>query len=624
MTGELPSAWPNVESAWPDIWPEDLACENALQTAEFLTTLVHLRRDIFPTETYPHRELEDAWRALLDAMDHNQNGQGGDRADRDKLQLKKYSRYAAERIRDNAAWQLAANIPVPDTATFPVVVFNTMSWRRTGVVYARAVVFGVPCSSDATNFFEKGLRLINDRGETVPYVQLSRHEGLSFTMEIAFHADTLPSAGYRTWYLTEGPNPINDATTATVKLDDEAEHADTPENRLYLTSDRTIQLGPRRPLGHDQYQTRHFRILLDRATGDLSIYRRHVNGNKDGAETLLLDRMSIAGVEERRGNYIFAMPASGRTAPAILDSVEILDNNALWFRLRLRGTVYGMRFTQTLILFSHVPEIHLENEIDWTEPRWVRLQQLFPYAASGNTIRYGVPYGQVTYPDVMSASLGKGGDEIDPADRDKLRLCQHWVDIGDDTTGLTIGCDHRMWEFEKTDTETGASAKLLRAYMLRGVGYCFGAARDTDGKLKNTPRPPPGRYTFRYILRPRATSFADSTNWRCGWELNCPPHSVTLGGTKPQANHAAPLPATDSLFDFTDTTLVTTAFKKAEDGDAVILRAFETAGRATATPPAVNISRHAVSETNILEETGSPLTPVRPYEIKTLAIITTS
>ncbi|RRK02009.1 hypothetical protein Ga0100230_001985 [Opitutaceae bacterium TAV3] len=385
----------------------------------------------------------------------------------------------------------------------------------------------------------------------------------------------------------------------------------TPPKTLSITSDRTIQLGPRRPLGHDQYQTRHFRVLLDRATGELSIYDLTT-----GTEKLLLDRMTLAGVEERRGNYIFAMPASGRTAPALFDSVETIDNNALWHRLRLRGTVYGMRFTQTLTLFNHVAEIHLENEIDWTEPRWVRLQQLFPYAASGNTIRYGVPYGQVTYPDVMSASLGKGGDEIDPTDRDKLRLCRHWVDIGDDTSGVTIGCDHRMWEFEKPGEETESSTKLLRAYMLRGVGYCFGAARDTEGKLQNISRPPPGRYTFRYVIRPRATSFADSTNWRCGWELNCPPHAVTLGGTKPQNN--ATLPATDSLFDFTDTTLVTTAFKKAEDTDAVILRAFETAGRSAPALPPINIGCHTVSETNILEEIQSAPTPVRPWEIKTI------
>ena len=196
-----------------------------------------------------------------------------------------------------------------------------------------------------------------------------------------------------------------------------------------------------------------------------------------------------------------------------------------------------MVFRQMLTLFPDTAEIHVDNEIDWKGPRWVRMQQLFPYAGTGREIRYGAPYGQVTFPDRMSGALGKLGDEIAPEYRDKLRLCRHWVDIGNDSSGITIGCDHRMWEFGGAE---------LRSYMIRGNGYCFAVKRNPDGSLENFHRPPEATYTFRYIIRPRAESLADSASYRCGWELNRPLLGSAVCGT----NGKPTLPGSGGLFDF--------------------------------------------------------------------------
>ncbi|PAW80123.1 MAG: hypothetical protein B9S32_01970 [Verrucomicrobia bacterium Tous-C9LFEB] len=583
LKGEIPSAWPNIESSWPDLWPEDLPCESALQMAEFLSAFCLLKG----WKDYPQRELEDAWKALLDGMDHNQNAQGGERADRDKLQLKRYSRYAAERIINRMAWRLAAQVPMPKPDQFPIVVFNSMSWRRAGIATGRAVVYGTPRSNDV-EAFKSGMKLVNDLGETVPYVPLIRYEGVSIAMEIAFPVDEIPAAGYRTWYLMPGHNPIHEAQTCQIHIDGMIEKKSAGES---------IWLDPRRNIGQDTYENRFFRLSVDRVTGDVSVEDRR-SGH------LLLEKMRVMGVEERGGNYIANMTPSGREFPALIDSVETLDNNKIWCRLKLSGSICNMPLTQTITLYHDYPEIQLENEIDWQGPRWMRLQQLFPYVGQGETVRYGVPYGQVTYPGTIPVSQGKLEDEIPLAERDKLRLCRHWVDVGNESTGLTIACDHRMWELE---------GKLLRSYMIRGISHSFVVKRHEDDTLEAIARPPAGKYRFVYTIRPRNDSLAESASYRCGWELNRPLLVTAVGGT----NNKGSLPARAGLFDLTESSLVSTAFKKAEEGESLVLRAFEAAGRKSQMP-IPKIEGFTVSETDILEEARHQPNSCRPFEVKTL------
>ncbi|MFA7160929.1 MAG: hypothetical protein WC299_16655, partial [Kiritimatiellia bacterium] len=274
LKGEIPSAWPNIEGSWPDIWPEDLSCEHALQMAEFLSAFCLLKG----WTDYPSRELEDAWKALLDGMDHNQNAQGGKEADRDKLQLKLYSRFVAERIRDRMAWRLAAQIPMPEPSGCSAVVFNSMSWRRSGIARGRVAIYGTPKSSDIDPY-RSGVMLRNDQGETVPFVTLSRLEGISITMEIAFPVDEVPSAGYRTWHLVPGRNPINDAQTCEISLDG------VTKNDAGVSS----RLDPRRNEGHDAYGNKFFQLTVDRVTGEISVSDRATG-------RLLLDKMAVIGV----------------------------------------------------------------------------------------------------------------------------------------------------------------------------------------------------------------------------------------------------------------------------------------------------------------------------------------
>ena len=207
-------------------------------------------------------------------------------------------------------------------------------------------------------------------------------------------------------------------------------------------------------------ENRFFRLEVARLTGEFSLYDK-VN------DRMLLDHAAILGLEERRGEYIYQMELSGRTIPAVIDSVEITENNAVFCRVEIRGSVYEQPFVQHLTLSADSPELEIDNTIEWRGRRYVRLEQSFPFVSAETAeIRYGVPFGAVRFPESVYQPDGKVPDETkqqDPAWN--IRLVRDWVDISDSLGGATIAADHRMWTFQEN---------TLRNCMIRGIGWTSG------------------------------------------------------------------------------------------------------------------------------------------------------
>lgn len=579
LEGEIPSCWPNVESSWPDLWPEDIPCEAALHMAEFLSVFCLY----YGWNGYPEVELEAAWKSLLDGMDHNQNGQGGVPADRDKLQLRNYSLLAAEKIIREKTWKIAANIKASCNNLASLVVFNSMSWRRSGLVKGRLALFGEVAPASISAYNDK-FKLVDSEGRTIPYVPLRIYKGISATLEIAFYAADIPATGYRTYYVVPGENPFKSPKTC------------------QITADNDTAADPRRNMGSDVYENKFYRFSVDTVTGDVSIFCLR-------QQEMLFDKINICGVEERRGNYIFNMTPSGRVFPAQISRIETLDNNAVWCRFCIHGDIYGMPFMQEYTLFNASGDILIENEICWNEPHWIRIQQVFRYAGDNAEIRYGVPYGHVKYPEVMENTTETEGitDELDIETRRNLRLCRNWVDIGGENSGATIAGDHRMWEF---------SGHTLRSYMIRGAGFCHAVKSELDGKFENISRPPAGKYKFRYMIRPRHRIFEKSLSHRCGWELNYPVLATCVN-----SNRGEILPDSTGLVDFSGSSVIVSAIKKAETGNNIVLRGFETSGQTTAAE-LPGLDKYVCYETDILErnlkECSSNKLTFHPFEVKSV------
>ncbi|MFA6287608.1 MAG: glycosyl hydrolase-related protein [Opitutaceae bacterium] len=587
--GEIPSFWPNIESTWPDIWPLDISCEAMMFQAEFFRSLVCLTGG----EDDARDALHEAWLWLLDGMDHNQNGCGGEEADDDKRRLKTAAEEVARQYALKCARRLAARATAPRSEAFPIVIFNQLGWQRSELIQARAAIYGHTSPSRAGWGKTFPYRLIDERGQAVPFKQIDHLSGMADTVTVEFFAKDVPAFGAKVYYLEPG-EPETFVSPFTIEDDRARRKADANQ-----------------PTGCDAIENAYFRLEIDRITGSLRIFDKT-------AQRCILEDVSLVALEERGGNYISHMPLSGRVFPARVISVEIKDHNAVCCRAEIKGELYGQPYGQLITVRADKPEIEIENTISWQEILPVRLEQSFTFPREWTTpeFRYGVPFGQVRYPETIynenmpfeKVSLPELADKSDNSIR-SIRLVNHWLSACDPSGGVVIGTDHRMWEFEE---------RTLRNCMLRGITHTTGGQHVLeDGTRQGTVRPPLGDYRFRFRIAPQPAGTIPQG--RCGWELNHPLRCTAVGFSTPSENPGLTLPP---MPDCTQSTVILGNVKPSEkSGEGVVFRCFESTGRESAIElPDMEGKRWF--ETDLMEEHGVPLTSghvvFRPFEIKTL------
>lgn len=594
LKGGVPSSWPHIESSWPDLWPLDVPAEHAMFNAEFFGSLNRLAgyRDDYPAE-----KMKRAWLNLLDSMDHNQNGVGGETADADKLNLKRSAVHAARNCTDQYAWRLSARVTVPHESAAPVVVFNPLSWRRSGIVTLRAAPYGrtfATCfngSEISSEYYRKNayhpFRLIDSDGREIPYKKENHLNMLTDTVEFSFFAEDVPAFGCKAYYVemlekgTSFPSPFTIA-------DDRA------EDRVHAG----------RYLGADRVENRFFRLEIHRLTGELSLFDK-IHGR------MLFEHAAIIGLEERRGEYIYKMELSGRVMPSLIDSIDVVENNAVYCMIEIRGSVYGEPFVQKIRIAAAEPVIDIENTVDWRKIRYVRIEQTFPFASKEDAvIRYGVPFGMVRYPETVYQPDGAVCEEEKQSPTWNIRLARDWVDASDSSGGVTVASDHRMWTFD---------GNTMRNCMIRGIGWTSGGVRiEDDGSETGIQRPPVGKYTFRFRIAPHGAE--EPPVYKAGWELNRPMHSAAAANAKVSAVPGLSLP---EMPDSGDSSVIISNVKPSEDGAGVVFRCFECMGR-NAVLALPEYGNRVWLETDLLEENGksvsAPRIEFRPFEIKTLVL----
>lgn len=594
MKGEIPSTWPHIETSWPDLWPLDIPAEHALFNAEYFGAMNMLAGH---QNDYPHHEMKQAWMRLLDSMDHNQNGIGGTISDKDKLELKKNAELTAHFCAQRYAWRMAAQTTRPHSKAHPFVVFNSLSWKRSGVVSARTACYGTTFATcfdgdwTSCEYYKKNkpphFRLMDQSGKEIPFILNNHLMMLTDTLEISFFAENIPAFGSKTYYLEVA----------------EPEKLSSP---FMITRDRDIDLkNPDRYAGSDVVENNFYRIEINRITSELSLFDK-VNDRK------VLDRAGIVGFEERRGEYIYNMDLTGRVMPTIIDDIDIIEDHAVYCRIVIRGSVYQQCFTQTITISADAPVIDIENQINWREKRFVRIEQSFPFASDqAAQIRYGVPFGMVRYPETIYQPDGIIHESDHPHDPTKhIRLVRDWVDASDNKGGVTIAADHRMWTFD---------GNTMRNCMVRGIGWTSGGVIiNNDGTRKGVSRPPDGNYLFRYRLTTHSAK--EFPAYRMGYELNRPVHSIAVAGGQISDHPGLSLPV---LPDTSDSTVVIANIKPSEDGQSVVLRCYEAEGKAAKIQLPI-IDGKIWYETDLMEEHARIITGdllhFRACEIKTIMI----
>ncbi|HEY0704487.1 MAG TPA: glycoside hydrolase family 38 C-terminal domain-containing protein [Candidatus Acidoferrales bacterium] len=275
------------------------------------------------------------------------------------------------------------------------------------------------------------------------------------------------------------------------------------------------------------------------------------------------------------------------------DSVQLIEHGPLRATIRVTRTWQKSKFVQDICLYAGIDRVDVVNDIDWHETH-ILLKAAFPLAASSDHATFEIPYGSIERPTTRNNSWEAAKFEV-PALR--------WADLGDNAHGFSL-INESKYGYDAKDN-------VLRISLLRSPTW-----PDPDADR--------GHHQFAYSLYPHAGDWKQALTVRRGYEFNSKLTALAV------SQHAGASPADHSFVAVDQENVVLTAVKKAEDGDALLLRFYEWAGKTSdvhfTLPPGANSARL----TNLMEQPeGTPLTvspdgkitvPVHPFEIVSVRV----
>ncbi len=581
LQGEIPSGWPMVETSIVQLWQWAVPATTTLLDAEEFAAI----NDALGYAPYPQATLDDLWKQLITSMDHNHDGQGGSIGDEEKKERSELAVLRGGEILRHMLRNIAERVQIPIPRSVPIVVFNPTGWTRDDLVKTHLTLFGNVVPGHISDY-KQGIRLVDSAGHAVPFQILQYSENISRALELIFVARGVPSLGYKTYYLEPAGAPVTFPAACKVTLDQAKDRKD-----------------PRRPLGTDVMENRFYRVTVDRATGEVTVFDKDLNRN-------VTQGMEIAAEEERGGNNVSPELLTGRTIYASVNRVRLTENNPVRTVLTIHEQIADIPILQRLTLYRELKRLDIETRIQWKRDRLFNVQQLIPLDQAHPEIHYGVAFGANRATNILPGSEPSTGDEIQKSLWERYREVHGWIFAGNAAWGVTVAADHPIFELGQ---------RTLRADMIRGQRYTS-VKIVRNGKATSIHYPPPGTYVFRYSLSSGAGDWRIQHSYELGKNFTNPLLPVeVVDNVSPKS-----LPPEQSFLRLQSPDIVVSALKKAEADNSIILRVYETEGKPATTPVFFLGKRQGFRETNLMEQNLGPneeqTLRLNPYQIKTLRL----
>jgi alpha-mannosidase len=275
------------------------------------------------------------------------------------------------------------------------------------------------------------------------------------------------------------------------------------------------------------------------------------------------------------------------------DSVQLVEHNPLRAVIRVTRQWQSSQFVQEITLYNGLPRVDVVNDIDWHECH-VLLKAGFTLAATSPRATFEIPYGTIDRPTTRGNVVDQAKFEV-PALR--------WADLGDAKNGFSL--------INESKYGYDAKGNVLRLSLLRAPVW-------------PDPGADQGHHHFSYALYPHAGDWKQALTVRHGYDFN---YHLTAMEIAP---HTGTLPATLSFLNVDSDNVVVTAVKKTEDGNGLLVRFYEWAGKPTRVKLTLPRGILSASQSSLMEKPeGSPLpvsdsrqvtVAVTPFEIQTVII----
>ena len=256
-------------------------------------------------------------------------------------------------------------------------------------------------------------------------------------------------------------------------------------------------------------------------------------------------------------------------------SVRLLECGPVRGIVRVESRWGSSTLREDYVLGADVPYVDVRVALDWHEQ--LKLLKLrYPTSVPAETAAFEIPYGHLERPT--------SGDE-EPG--------QSWVDVSGEGRGLAVVNDAK-YGYDVRGGDIGVS-------VVRSPVWAWHDPRELE-EGDDFEYMDQGRQSFVVRLVPHAGDRIAARVPRLAAELNQPPFALI------ETYHDGPLPQRRSFASDGGGNVLVSVLKRAEDDDAVVVRAHETAGHAS----------HASVELPLLGRTLE--LEFGPHEIKTVRV----
>jgi alpha-mannosidase len=230
--------------------------------------------------------------------------------------------------------------------------------------------------------------------------------------------------------------------------------------------------------------------------------------------------------------------------------VSRVEDGPVRAMIRVESHFAGSSLVETFILGSRARHLEIRASLDWRERQRV-LKLRFPNELRDPAVTYSVPYGRLPRPN-------QGSEEV----------AQAWVDVsGVLHDGAKAGCsllNDSKYAYDVQGSDVGMTAARSPVYAWHDP-YKLGP----DEHYEYLDQ---GRQDFTYWLLPHAGDLDAAGTVRLAEELNERPFAL------PEHFHPGPLPPALGFADDGGGGVLMTVIKWAEDGNGVVVRAYDTTG----------------------------------------------
>jgi alpha-mannosidase len=520
-------------------------------------------------------------------------------------------KWKTEALRDKAFLNLADEIKYQLGLGQPVVAFNYQPLQQKKIVEATVYSYECPVSVEDkhwgnyygakdVNPVDKGqgkvaTALVRDgKGKTYPaQIVWSKKTPPLWESKVRFIVDDLPASGYRTFYVDVSKTGEDNGTI---------------------------------PFDNSTFETDYYKVKFNMQTGGITGLSDKRTGKEYVREGEELNKLKIY-LEDKDGEMKSWRLHKIQKEEFVTDvkSVRVVENGPVRACVETVKTWGRSRFIIRTYIYRSHPRIEYDVETHWLETgaNWQAfhgigmtespmLRAIFPFALQNPRFMCHTPFyaADRTQAHFININKDNGSAEHGSELNDGQEVpAQKWVDLSDGATGIAL-LNASKYGHSYRDGD-------LRLTLMRSAG-------DPD------VYPNIGKFNIRYALYPHAGDLSGDV-WAEGEDFNIPvyaaePPSLSLerkGATKPEEA---------SFISLAPGNVMLSGMKQSEDGKELIVRLYETEGKATtATVNIPALGNDAVRRLNLVEyplagaekpelKNGRLTVALKPHEIATVGI----